>query len=71
MEHLVKIHSNKDDLILDPFMGSGTTGEACIRNNRNFIGVEIDKEYYDIAYQRLSKYNSCKIEKRFGWEYEI
>ena len=39
--------------ILDPFMGSGTTGVACVQTNRNFIGVEIEPKYYEIAEQRI------------------
>ncbi len=42
-------------IILDPFMGSGTTGVACIQTKRRFIGIEIDKGYYEIAKQRLLK----------------
>ena len=39
--------------ILDPFMGSGTTGVACVRTGRKFIGVEIEKKYFDIAVKRI------------------
>lgn len=42
-------------IIIDPFMGSGTTGVACRQLNRQFIGIELDKEYFDIAYQRISE----------------
>lgn len=45
--------SKKDATILDPFMGSGTTGVACVQTNRNFIGIEIDKGYFDIAQERI------------------
>lgn len=55
---LVKKHllhsSNEGDTILDCFMGSGTTGVACKELNRNFIGIELDKEYYDIAVKRIN-----------------
>ena len=47
--------SNENDLIYDPFMGSGTTALACKRNNRNYIGSEISKEYCDIANERLKQ----------------
>ena len=47
--------SNKDDIVLDPFMGSGTTGKMAIVNGRNFIGFEISKEYCDVANLRTSK----------------
>ena len=42
-------------LILDPFMGSGTTGIACLRTGRNFIGIEIDPKYYEIACERIDR----------------
>lgn len=41
--------------VLDPFMGSGTTGVACVQLNRKFIGIEIDKSYFDIAVGRVRK----------------
>lgn len=48
------ISRKEKDWILDPFMGSGSTGEWCIKNNRNFVGIEIDTEVFEIAKQRLS-----------------
>ena len=45
----------KDSIILDPFMGSGTTGVACKQLNVDFIGIEIDKEYYEIAKRRIEE----------------
>lgn len=50
---LVLKHSNEGDLVLDCFMGSGTTGEACKNTNREFIGMELDEKYYKIACERL------------------
>lgn len=50
---LIKSWSNEGDLILDPFMGSGTTGVACKELNRDFIGIEIDKQYFEIAKERI------------------
>ena len=47
--------SNEGDLVLDPFMGSGTTAIACINTNRNYIGFELDKHYCDIANERIRK----------------
>lgn len=52
----IEAYSNKNDLILDPVIGSGTTAIACLENNRNFIGFEIDKEQYDIAIDRINKW---------------
>ncbi len=54
MESIVKIHTNQNETILDPFMGSGTTGEAAIRNNRKFIGIEQDKDFFNMSVQRLN-----------------
>jgi DNA modification methylase len=53
MEGLVKIHSNVDDVVLDPFMGSGTTGLACKNLNRKFIGIEQNATYYETAKERI------------------
>lgn len=53
MEWLIKIHTNDNDLVLDPFMGSGTTGVACKNLNRNFIGIELDETYFDTAKERI------------------
>jgi DNA modification methylase len=55
MESLVKIHTNSNDIVLDPFMGSGTTGVACRRLDRNFIGIELDEGYFDIATKRINE----------------
>ena len=50
---LISQSSKKSETILDPFMGSGTTAIACIREKRNFIGFELNKEYYDKACKRI------------------
>jgi site-specific DNA-methyltransferase (adenine-specific) len=55
MEVLINNSSQEGELVLDPFMGSGTTAIACINNNRNYIGFELDKQYYDIANVRICK----------------
>ena len=57
MEDLIKVNSNEGDVVLDCFMGSGTTGVAAVKNNRNFIGIEIDSVYFDIAKERINKEN--------------
>lgn len=54
IRHLVLLLSNENDVILDPFMGSGTTGVSCINTNRKFIGIELNKDYYNIAKTRLN-----------------
>ena len=53
IEYLIKTYSNEGDTILDTFMGSGSTGVACKNTNRDFIGYELDKNYFEIAKDRL------------------
>lgn len=55
MEYLVKTYTNECDTVLDFTMGSGTTGVACKNLNRNFIGIELDKTYFEIAKQRIEQ----------------
>ncbi len=55
VEIFVKACSNPGDLVFDPFLGSGTTAVAAKKNNRNYLGCEISKTYYDIAIQRLKE----------------
>lgn len=55
MEELISASSNEGDTILDPFMGSGTTMVACERTGRNGIGIELNKDYFEIAQKRLSQ----------------
>ena len=54
IEHLIKLFSKKEATILDPFLGSGTTAVACINSERKCIGIEINKEYYNISKQRCN-----------------
>jgi DNA modification methylase len=54
-EWCVKRSSNPTDIILDPFMGSGTTGVACVKLGRKFIGIEIEPKYFDIACKRIEE----------------
>lgn len=56
----IKTWSNENDIILDPFMGSGTTAIACINTQRNFIGFEVNKDYYDIACKRIEEHKKEK-----------
>lgn len=55
VEKLIMNSSKKGQLILDPFMGSGTTGVACVNTNRNFIGIEMDENYFNIATKRIKE----------------
>ena len=57
--YLVTLGSRKGDVVLDPFIGSGTTAIACVLTDRKYIGMEMDKEYYEIAVKRL-KYHKKK-----------
>ena len=59
LELFVCNSSDEGNTILDPFMGSGTTGVACVNTNRNFIGIELDPDYFEIAQKRI---NDLRIE---------
>ena len=61
MEVLVTNSSQEGELVFDPFMGSGTTGVACINTNRNFIGIELDEHYFNIAKERIEKAKNEKL----------
>ena len=56
IQKLVTNSSNEGDTVLDCFMGSGTTGVACINTNRNFIGMELDEKYFNIAKERIENH---------------
>ena len=53
LEYMIEKFSDVDSLILDPFMGSGSTGVACVNTNRKFIGIEKDDKYFEIAENRI------------------
>ena len=57
LEWIIKYYSNEGDTILDPTMGGGSTGVACKTLNRNFIGIELDKKYFDVANERINNLN--------------
>ena len=67
VKRLIEYHSKKDDVILDPYMGSATTAVACKLLGRNFVGCELDEGYVDLANKRLNEtiqetfMESCKI----------
>ena len=61
LKYYIENSSNKNDLVLDPFMGSGSTGVACKQLHRKFIGIEIDKKYYDIAENRMNNVKPLNI----------
>jgi len=55
MEHLINLFSKKNALVVDPFLGSGTTAIACKNTDRRCLGFELNKEYYDICIERLAE----------------
>ena len=55
LEYLIKTYSNEGETVLDATCGSGSCGVACVNTNRNFIGYELDKKYYDVASERINK----------------
>ncbi len=55
MEYLIKTYTNEGETVLDFTMGSGTCGVACVKTNRNFIGIELDEGYFEIAKKRIEK----------------
>ncbi len=61
-EELVRKHSNQDDLVVDPFLGAGTTGVAALRNYRNFKGCDIDENYARISKRRLENVHQSGID---------
>ena len=61
-EYLIKTYTNEGDLVLDNCMGSGSTGVACLNTNRNFIGIELDDKYFEIAKKRIESH-----EVQIGW----
>ena len=63
LEYLIRTYTNEGETVLDNCMGSGSTGEACLRTNRNFIGIEKDDKYFDIAYNRINGYMSKIVKK--------
>ena len=58
LEFLIRKSSKPNDLVLDCFMGSGSTGVACLNTNRNFIGIELEPKYYQIAQERCKEYQT-------------
>ena len=56
MEYLIKTYTNEGDTVLDNVMGSGTTGVACLNTNRNFIGMELEGDYFNMAKERIENH---------------
>ena len=55
IENMIPIGSDEQDIVLDPFMGSGTTGVACLKTNRKFIGIEQNETYFNMAVERINQ----------------
>jgi site-specific DNA-methyltransferase (adenine-specific) len=55
MEYLIRTYTNEGETVLDFTMGSGTTGVACKNLGRDFIGIELDKDYFEIAEKRIKE----------------
>ena len=65
-EYLIKTYTNEGETVLDNCMGSGTTGVACVNTNRNFIGIELDDKYFEIAKERICKEKVAEYEQQDG-----
>lgn len=63
LEYLIKTYTNENETVLDNCMGSGSTGVACVDTNRNFVGMELDEKYFDIAKRRIKEEEILKIVK--------
>jgi len=66
MEYLIKTYTNEGETVLDFAMGSGTTGIACVNTSRDFIGIELNKKYFDISVSRI------ELQRRLGasWDFQ-
>lgn len=61
LEYLIKTYTNEGNTVLDFTMGSGSTGVACVNTKRNFIGIELDKGYFDIAEKRINEAQNMRM----------
>jgi site-specific DNA-methyltransferase (adenine-specific) len=65
MKYLIRLVTPKGGVVLDPFMGSGSTGKAAVLEGMEFIGIEREREYYEIAEQRINHVNKPKKHTEF------
>ena len=63
LERIIMASTKENDLILDPFMGSGTTGVAAVKLGRRFVGIDVEKQYFDLAEKRISAISSEQLER--------
>ena len=68
LEYLIKTYTLESETVLDNCMGSGSTGVACKNLNRNFIGIELDPEYFKIAGKRINENLQNHRSKRISWD---
>mgnify|MGYP002884654371 FL=1 len=66
MEYLIRTYTNEDDIVLDNCMGSGTTGVACMNTNRQFIGIEMNDNYFKIAEERINNIKNNPLISAFN-----
>jgi site-specific DNA-methyltransferase (adenine-specific) len=66
MQIFIVNSSDEGDIVIDPFMGSGSTGVACINTNRNFIGIELDEQYFNIASDRINRAKTDWLDNLLG-----
>lgn len=66
MKILIENSSDRNDIVLDPFMGCGSTGVACVNTERNFIGIELDEHYFNIATERINNAKTEWIDNLLG-----
>lgn len=63
LEYLIKTYTNEGDTVLDNCMGSGSTGVACVNTGRNFIGMELEEKYFEIAKKRIEQAQDATTEQ--------
>ena len=62
LDFLISTLSNKGDVVLDPFMGSGSTGVSSAKLQRDFIGIELEKDYFQVAKKNIESEKQCQLE---------
>jgi site-specific DNA-methyltransferase (adenine-specific) len=68
MRYLCRVYAPKNGVVLDPFVGSGSTGIAALQENQNFIGIDMSQHYIDIAHKRIQDHCSSPVDKLFEYE---